>query len=131
MNRHRYNWSNPNELIHRERHRQLRERLYTPGQAARICGVSTETIRRWERSGKIYSHRTAGGQRRIPQSEINFILGLTRKDFPNLPKQPSRVKSPVMLIVEVFAKAISVLFAKAKGNNLTQSQKNPENPVIH
>lgn len=41
------------------------------GEAARQLGVSVDTIRRWEREGKITSSRTLGGQRRFTSSEID------------------------------------------------------------
>lgn len=34
------------------------------GQAARILGVSIETLRRWEKVGKLKSERTPSGHRR-------------------------------------------------------------------
>lgn len=40
------------------------------GEAARILGVSVDTIRRWETEGRIVSTRTAGNQRRFTLSEI-------------------------------------------------------------
>lgn len=46
------------------------------GPTARILGVSVDTIRRWESEGKIKGRRTAGGQRRFPQSEIDRLLGV-------------------------------------------------------
>jgi excisionase family DNA binding protein len=45
------------------------------GEAARRLGVSVETIRRWDRAGKITSTRTVGGQRRFPASEVERLLG--------------------------------------------------------
>ncbi|PKQ30910.1 MAG: hypothetical protein CVT62_10580 [Actinobacteria bacterium HGW-Actinobacteria-2] len=46
------------------------------GTAARLLGVSIDTLRRWESEGKITGRRTAGGQRRFPQSEIDRLLGV-------------------------------------------------------
>jgi len=87
--------------IHKHRHK---ERLYSPRYAAGLLGVSTETLRRWDISGKIYCVRTAGGHRRIPESEINFILGLTKQDFPDLPKQPSKVEFLLMRLRDYLRK---------------------------
>ena len=44
------------------------------GTAARLLGVSVDTVRRWERDGKIKSRRTAGGQRRFPRAEIDRVI---------------------------------------------------------
>lgn len=46
----------------------------TIGDAARQLGVSTDTIRRWDREGRITTIRTPGGQRRISAAEIARIL---------------------------------------------------------
>ena len=45
------------------------------GTAARLLGVSVDTIRRWESAGQITSQRTPGGQRRFPRSEIDRLRG--------------------------------------------------------
>jgi excisionase family DNA binding protein len=38
--------------------------LLTPYEAARRLGVAVESLRRWERQGRITSQRTLGGHRR-------------------------------------------------------------------
>ena len=42
---------------------------------SRLLGVSVKTIRRWDKSGRIKCFRTVGGKRRIPESEVNRLLG--------------------------------------------------------
>lgn len=76
----------------------FRELSFSVGEAAQLLGVSQGTIRRWDKEGKFYCYRTAGGQRRIPESEVEYMRSLRKKDFPNLPKQPSHVKSPMRQI---------------------------------
>lgn len=49
------------------------EALLPIGEAARLLGVSVETVRRWDRLGQIASIRTIGGQRRFRRSEINSL----------------------------------------------------------
>jgi molybdopterin-binding protein len=44
------------------------------GEAAEMLGVSVETIRRWERAGRLHVARTAGGQRVVPLTEVRRIL---------------------------------------------------------
>ena len=41
-----------------------------------MLGVTTKTIQRWDKEGKIRVVRTVGGRRRIPESEIKRIFGL-------------------------------------------------------
>jgi putative resolvase len=52
------------------------EKLYTLKEAKKLLGVTTKTIQRWDREGKIRVVRTIGGRRRIPESEIKRILGV-------------------------------------------------------
>jgi putative resolvase len=52
------------------------EKLYTLKEAKRLLGVTTKTIQRWDREGRIGVVRTIGGRRRIPESEIKRILGV-------------------------------------------------------
>jgi putative resolvase len=57
-------------------------RLISIGQAAKIAGVAVETLRDWERAGKITSQRTEGGHRRYdidqfttPESRFTIPYG--------------------------------------------------------
>jgi len=45
------------------------------GEAARAIGVSPDTLRRWERAGKLRSTRDAAGRRRIPAAEVERLAG--------------------------------------------------------
>jgi molybdopterin-binding protein len=55
---------------------------YRIGEAAEVLGVRVETVRRWERVGKIRVDRTSGGQRRVPASEVSRILAERRRQAP-------------------------------------------------
>ncbi len=48
---------------------------FTIGEASRALGVSIDTIRRWDRSGKITTTRDAGNRRVVPASEIERLRG--------------------------------------------------------
>lgn len=52
------------------------EHMFTAGEAAQKLGVHVSTIQRWDREGKLRVVRTAGGKRRVPESEIQRILGV-------------------------------------------------------
>lgn len=45
------------------------------GEAAAALGVSTDTVRRWDASGRIRTTRDEGNRRRVPQSEITRLVG--------------------------------------------------------
>ncbi len=51
---------------------------YRIGQAAEVLGVRVETLRRWERDGKLTTVRTAGGQRLVPAAEVARLLAERR-----------------------------------------------------
>lgn len=43
------------------------------GEAAAALGVSVDTVRRWERSGKLRAKRDHAGRRRVPVSELERL----------------------------------------------------------
>ena len=52
---------------------------YRIGEAADMLGVRVETLRRWERNGKLTTERTSGGQRLVAASEIARLLSEQRR----------------------------------------------------
>jgi molybdopterin-binding protein len=59
--------------------------------AADLLGVSYPTVKQWIYNGKIRSVKTAGGHHRIPQDEIDRILGPSKVDVRNLPNGLSSI----------------------------------------
>jgi molybdopterin-binding protein len=49
------------------------------GEAARELGVSVDTLRRWDRSGKVKTTRDARGRRRISREEIERLRPSPRR----------------------------------------------------
>jgi molybdopterin-binding protein len=47
---------------------------YRIGEAAAMLGVRVETLRRWEREGKLKTRRTEGGQRTVAAAEVARLL---------------------------------------------------------
>jgi molybdopterin-binding protein len=45
----------------------------TLGEAARALGVSADTLRRWDRSGKLRTTRDARNRRLVPASEVERL----------------------------------------------------------
>jgi molybdopterin-binding protein len=43
------------------------------GDAARAIGVSVDTLRRWERAGKLRTKRDGANRRRVPMQEIERV----------------------------------------------------------
>ena len=49
--------------------------LYTAREAAQALGISLDTLRRWDRSGRIATQRDAGNRRVVPATEIERLRG--------------------------------------------------------
>ena len=50
------------------------DELLTPAAAARICGVTTQTLVYWNKNGKLPAITTLGGYRRYRRSDIESII---------------------------------------------------------
>jgi molybdopterin-binding protein len=78
---------------------------YRIGEAARLLGVRVETLRRWERDGKLTVERTPGGQRVVAASEVARLLSL-RQDTRAVAARSARNRFPG-IITEVKRDALS------------------------
>jgi putative resolvase len=62
------------------------DKLLSISKTANILGVSYETLRNWDRGGKLKPIKTAGGHRRYKESDINTIFGTVKdEESLNLP----------------------------------------------
>jgi len=43
------------------------------GEAAKAIGVSADTLRRWDRAGKLKSHRDSSNRRRVSEAEVRRL----------------------------------------------------------
>jgi molybdopterin-binding protein len=48
---------------------------FTAAEAARALGISLDTLRRWDRAGKIRVRRDASNRRIVPGSEVERLRG--------------------------------------------------------
>jgi molybdopterin-binding protein len=51
------------------------QRRYTAAEAARALGISLDTLRRWDRAGRIRTERDSANRRLVPASEIARLRG--------------------------------------------------------
>jgi len=58
-----------------------RQRTYSAPEAAAALGISVETLRRWDRSGRIRTRRDRANRRVISQAEIDRIRGSGDSDL--------------------------------------------------
>jgi molybdopterin-binding protein len=49
--------------------------MYTAGEAARRLGISLDTLRRWDRDGRIRTRRDQANRRIVPADEIDRLRG--------------------------------------------------------
>ena len=93
-----------------------------------MLGTSVDTLRRWEREGRLLTSRSVGGQRRVPVSEISRLIAERRKGAIDRPivAQSARNRFPgivtrierdrVAAVVEVQAgphRLVSLMTAEA------------------
>jgi molybdopterin-binding protein len=84
----------------------------TLGEAAKAIGVSADTLRRWDRDGKLRTVRDANNRRRVPEAEVERLTGrptrhATGDHFSARNRFPGAVRSVevdgVMALVEIQA----------------------------
>lgn len=79
------------------------EKLLTSHQVAKLLNVWPETLRRWEKEGKLKPLRTPGGHRRYKESQIKKLLGedqginSTSKNASSMPEYP-QLNKPMPVI---------------------------------
>jgi molybdopterin-binding protein len=98
------------------------------GQAAEMLGVSVETLRRWERDGRLRMSRSDGGQRLVHIRDVASLLNERRRAATDRPivAQSARNRFPgivtrierdgVAAVVEVMAgphRLVSLMTAEA------------------
>jgi molybdopterin-binding protein len=52
-----------------------RRNAYSAAEAARALGISLDTLRRWDRAGRIRTLRDAANRRLVPAAEIERLKG--------------------------------------------------------
>jgi len=52
-----------------------KKRSYTAAEAARALGISLDTLRRWDRAGRIRTQRDAANRRIVSAAEIERLKG--------------------------------------------------------
>ena len=70
---------------------------YRMGEAAAMLGVRVETLRRWERQGKVKTTRTSGGQRLVSGAEVARLLS-ERHDRTPIVAQSTRNRFPGTIV---------------------------------
>jgi molybdopterin-binding protein len=53
----------------------VHRRDHSIGEAARLLGVSVDTVRRWDRQGRIRTRRDSANRRVVPAAEVDRLRG--------------------------------------------------------
>jgi len=51
------------------------KQFYNAGEAAKVLGISLDTLRRWDRAGRIQTARDSGNRRIVSASEVKRLRG--------------------------------------------------------
>ena len=83
------------------------DETYRIGDAAKAIGVRVETLRRWERDGRLATIRTEGGQRRVPAAEVARLIAERRAE--RAPSSASRRNAFSGVVTKVTRDTVSAL----------------------
>lgn len=102
---------------------------YTASEAARALGISLDTLRRWDRSGRIRTERDGANHRLVPVSEVERLVGTAgeelsaRNRFPGIVREIEidgflarveiQVTEPTRVVAIITREAIDELGLKA------------------
>jgi len=95
--------------------------LYSAGEAAKRLGISLDTLRRWDREGRIETTRDSGNRRLVAAAEIDRLRGDSAADFSarnRLRGMVSEVKvegliAQVELVIDEPARVVAIVTADA------------------
>ena len=54
------------------------KQFYSASEAAKLLGISLDTLRRWDRAGRLETARDSGNRRIVSAAEISRLRGETR-----------------------------------------------------
>lgn len=86
------------------------ENLYTLSDVAKLLNVHQDTLRLWDKSGKLVSIRTKGGHRRYKESVVHELM--------NIIKEPEEIKEVICIYCRVSSNE-----QKIKGDLERQKQR--------
>jgi molybdopterin-binding protein len=71
------------------------------GEAAKAIGVSVDTLRRWERAGKLRTRRDARNRRLVPTREVRRLTSRPGRHHTGTARSPRNRMAGVVRSVEV------------------------------
>jgi molybdopterin-binding protein len=97
--------------------------VYTASEAAKRLGISLDTLRRWDRDGRIKTTRDSGNRRLVSAKEVDRLRGNSGTDFSARNRLRGTVTdvriegliAQVELVVEEPARVVAIVTADAVG----------------
>jgi molybdopterin-binding protein len=97
--------------------------FYTASEAAKRLGISLDTLRRWDRDGRIKTTRDSGNRRLVSAKEIDRLRGDSGTDFSARNRLRGTVAdvrvegliAQVELVVDEPARVVAIVTADAVG----------------
>lgn len=77
----------------------------TIGQASKYLGISRDTLRRWEKAGKIKAVRSPTNRRYYTQKQLDEVMNGKGETAPE-PKAPSKLPLALVGLVSLLAAAV-------------------------
>ena len=71
------------------------------GEAAKALGVSVDTLRRWERQGKLETHRDPSNRRTVSAAEVSRLSPRPERHHTGVPASPRNRFAGTVRSVEV------------------------------
>jgi excisionase family DNA binding protein len=71
-----------------------RRNLFTIGQASEYLGVSIDTLRRWEKKGRVEAFRSPGGHRYYERDDLDKLFGKKYVHMETHAKKDERQEAP-------------------------------------
>ena len=98
-------------------------KFYTASDAAKRLGISLDTLRRWDRDGRIKTSRDAGNRRIVPVKEVDRLRGDGATQFSARNRLRGTVTdvrvegliAQVELLVDEPARVVAIVTADAVG----------------
>src|SRR5690242_14673306 len=105
--------------------------FYTAGEAAKRLGISLDTLRRWDRDGRIKTSRDSGNRRIVSAKEVDRLRGNGTTHFSARNRLRGTVTdvrvegliAQVELLVDEPARVVAIVTADAVGELGLESGK--------
>jgi molybdopterin-binding protein len=97
------------------------KQVYTAGEAAKRLGISLDTLRRWDRDGRITTSRDSGNRRLVSAKEVDRLQGERKVGFSARNRLQGTVTdvrvegliAQVELVVDEPARVVAIVTADA------------------